>query len=538
MEVADRIRTLKLGTSTVIDGISPDDYLSHGPIDKFLKHKIVPIGFILHILMALLTGTQVILTNERESPYSTSADYTIAAAFAPDSDFVRGSYPSIRIFNVLDFREDLNKTVLTYFGFPIGSVDYFIYDIKDGKPTPLQMEVYSFQQPFDVLYNLSTSDDQITTKTDYYQLTLLNPLGPFNITLGLLQEYLASVISIEVSFYLLNYEFLPNNDRYLNRWNVSINYDFLNRGGSIVRTLYYSHSRIDSSVQSAAHVTSYVWLPIAISVLAILIVFANNYNVYKTVRLFRRVVAKASGTSEKEITWRSLSRKTRLRLLFSRWNIIAQISNIMNFISCLLIALEVESVIEPVAATNYLLGIGTSMAWLNLMQYFEYDKTTCVMMIALRIGLTSMIYLIFSSFPLIIGFTLYGLSVYGSTTDAFATFGDSFLTIFNGMMGDTTIVTVINSDTWWSTIISRVFAYGFILSMSFVVFNFYMALVWSAWDDAKSQYEESQKNTFQIFWEKILQKELIENDNDDDDDDDDDKDDKKSDKEPLLVNQI
>jgi Polycystin cation channel len=171
------------------------------------------------------------------------------------------------------------------------------------------------------------------------------------------------------------------------------------------------------------------------------------------------------------------------------WFLVAVIAAAFNISSAVISMLVHVGVVRESLTITLITGFGCALAWFNMLRYFESFTTYYTLILALRKGLPGVTRLLVSSMPILLGYTMFGLVVFGDRSDNFDTFDHSFAALFSTINGDSLYARFIPlADQQLAyTIIARFYEYSFVCIACYAIVNIFIAIIQESYEAARKQ---------------------------------------------------
>ena len=172
---------------------------------------------------------------------------------------------------------------------------------------------------------------------------------------------------------------------------------------------------------------------------------------------------------------------------FNPWHALGLISNIFAIVSSCMVFANVVFQYFSLDATNILLGLSAIFMWANIIQYLSHSPKFYVLIKSLRKGLPNIFRFIVGAAPLLIGYALCGMVLFGSYTEDFQDFQNSIVTLFAAANGDALIDT-FNAIYGQNSVIayfSRIYLITFVCLFTYSVVNIFILIMEDAYFSVK-----------------------------------------------------
>lgn len=151
-------------------------------------------------------------------------------------------------------------------------------------------------------------------------------------------------------------------------------------------------------------------------------------------------------------------------------------------------------------------------AWVNLLQYFEYNKSMRFVLATIRNSSPVIMRTIVGVLPVYIGFTLLGLMVF-SDSKRFSNFGDAFYNLFAIMNGDE-IYSVFRDIDQINFLFACIYVYMYIAFSVWVLQNIFTVIIESGYMEGKynskfdwlkdqNEHKENEEEHFDVLSQGI-----------------------------------
>eukprot|EP00003_Mantamonas_plastica_P013748 TRINITY_DN2394_c1_g4_i1.p1 TRINITY_DN2394_c1_g4~~TRINITY_DN2394_c1_g4_i1.p1 ORF type:complete len:457 (-),score=180.44 TRINITY_DN2394_c1_g4_i1:3141-4511(-) len=197
--------------------------------------------------------------------------------------------------------------------------------------------------------------------------------------------------------------------------------------------------------------------------------------------------------------------RDRLRM-FNMWHFLTLFQNVMNIIAAILdLAFLTYSFEEP-WATKIVIGLSAFLTWLRAVQYFEYFPKYYVLVMTLRRALPTVFRFVLGTMPVYIGYALFGMTVFGSYSEKFATFNNACRTLFSILNGDVILETYkeIDSTNRLVGFAAHFYMYTFITLFIYCVLNIFIIIVEDAFYTVKKVRREQRMNQRKARAEELM----------------------------------
>jgi len=500
--------------------MSDRDKVSLTAWQEWRKYHRFPADVLLHITLVVFISVLIMLQTYEFTDYNRANENTFKHVFYPE-DYREG------IFSISDAINLINNTVHRYYLFPLGSVDRFEHIRERGDIIPPRLEAKTFTQLGRGYFNFSNPQrgfGNFSTVTQQFDLTLENPLGPFNQTLNANDSdsdeslrhvmYLVDSFDIRFSFANLNIgNLLPI--PYI--WTITQSYD-LSQGGKIsfsisteIRLLRtYELSEIDI----------FTLITILILFCAGVSLFLSTSNFIQGIQIYQRakqqysVLCHLADPNDHFPNWKSIPFRTKSHF-FSLWSLWDIIRCVILMVSCFF-GVFTEFGASTNEPYNILSGVSCLMSYIHLIKYLGFSKGffTLALTWAGSFRRTASFLVIVT--PLFLGYALVGMLNFAQYSERFVDFDSTTVTLFSLILGDDVRVTfddISGDNAYPYPVVSRIYLYTFLTFFITSVLNIFIFII----EDA---YHASKKGYFSLSGPELLEHQVkgeIDDENNDDD---------------------
>ncbi len=332
-------------------------------------------------------------------------------------------------------------------------------------------------------------------------------------------DLLRKMIQMEMKFGYSTIYILKNVPECM-KWDITLTFDFSARGGTVPLILKHnvelctsedtSYSRVSWIV---AFLNPIVWICVFVIIFSLISSFLlikamyvsytwvraaqKDFKVYlmiRKARFYHDVTPSLTNDflsskyedelvrKQKKMTW------VQKFNLMNPWHMIGLAANALEILSSVLTLLNSTFKLYSLHYTNIVLGISAILTWTNMVQYFAHFPQFYVLITTLRKGLPNVIRFIIGALPILIGYALCGLILFGSYSKFFRNLTHSVVTLFSVTNGDI-IHDGFSSVYGQSTLlayISRVYLFSYIVLFTYAVLNIFIFIM----EDAFSTIQE------------------------------------------------
>lgn len=314
----------------------------------------------------------------------------------------------------------------TYHGIQNTSIDYYEYVYEYDKQAPVVMEVVSFAKGTDVFDPLYPLDSSL--KTERYELNMTY-FGPITDRLSVY-----SIVNMVVSFPLRN-TYLSSHSNSCLRWNINTFFDFSHRGRMDV-TVEPTSRLCDTELEQPWYSREIRVEILLLSSIAILAAISQVLHFYSIIVSFRALQdAERQLRDSRHTSWNKLPCNKKMRF-FNLWFFVATIGNSCNIIGAIS-GIQFGITGKEINGLRLLfISIGCMMAWINVVQYFEFSLSYYVLILTLKKGTPRVLRFLIGVLPVFFGYCLFGFALFSSRSEKFGTVDNSAVTLFSLLNGD------------------------------------------------------------------------------------------------------
>ncbi|KAL0485511.1 hypothetical protein AKO1_014957, partial [Acrasis kona] len=504
-----------------------------------------------HILLLIFITVLVGMFSSQREGYLFSVGSTLSNTFLPPGfiiqQFSKNGFDTTYFYKISDVLGHLDKTIENYFVFvETESLDYFqYYDEKNRSSTKeIIMTIQSYPNlVVDMNMDFQKPIDR-TTQTKVFHLKRDSDT-PFDIVRNntlQLRRLFHSLVSIETKF---SFRKIFTQRKYpeIITVDVYLHYDFTERGGRTQLTLKHninlSSLNSDNLTIDNVITSSLFWICLIVLLLSIISSFLNFRAIFRSLQYFSRANtdSKLSYYSvygsfpmstmdrvevEETILQSPINRsetpvdavneergllddgtndatnndgtpipvRTSLlqRLKFLNfWHVVALIGHIISACGSVATLCNIFYFLDSLVLTNVLLGLSVLLSWINVVQYFAHAPGFYVLITTLRRGFPNVFKFIIGAVPILIGYSLCGMVLFGSFTMQFSGFCNSVVTLFSAANGDA-IHDTFDSTYGQNPIIayfSRIYVMSFIAMFTYSVLNIFILIMEDAYFTVK-----------------------------------------------------
>ena len=352
------------------------------------------------------------------------------------------------------------------------------------------------------VYAKDLEEQAFTTRTETLNFWIKpRNLGPIN------TSFIRRLVFMRLSFALISYG--PTGNLCL-VWNVSVNYDFRNRGQielSLSSRVNYSCGQGLTYKDVWAH--GY-WLNFAILLTATCNFVLSSRSIVKSIailwRLRSRYAADVHNNSDEEqegdeyqyepllnthvevlpsassgraVNERRLESHLTLHgaaRLFNKWFFVMLIASLCNIVSALLFLTNGMKHAPTTPFHKICTGLGCAMLWISLVTYASGSFHYYTLVHTLTRALPRVLRFVVGVFPVYIGYALFGMLYFGDQSDRFADISRSLITLFALLNGDEIRSTFMDLNQPYP-VVSAIYLYSFVCLFIYVVLNVFIAIV-------------------------------------------------------------
>jgi len=403
-----------------------------------------------------------------------------------------------RVGTLLDSLESATSVYYNLENITVGNYEYFYNEPEhEREPISLSIERYKMGQN---IFDLDIPFDDATV-TSQYSLQHDGDLGPFNALIAngsvAVKEYVEVVRSMSLSFHVKNYNL--DGFRTCNEWEVEMYFDMSIRGRTALK--------IEMGQKLCPRVAGIAWYerehPLAISMYFCVLFFSLVYwalhikALARSIQLYQEIRDKAGRTQH----WGNLSCSDKLKF-FNLWFIIATIGSVSNILASSFNISNLFSLEDETSFRVYFTGTGALLTYVNMVQYFESTTSFYVLITTLKRGAPRVARFLVGVMPVFLGYSLFGVAFFASTSIRFASLDLASVTLFSLLNGDV-IHDVFDELHPSHPIMSRVYLYTFISLFIYAVLNIFVAIIEDAFFASKAFQEQQQREAKTLNLEKV-----------------------------------
>jgi len=374
--------------------------------------------------------------------------------------------------------------VSLYYSLKNDSIDFYEYTGPDfNSPSPIELNVVHYLQV--------EKNPDLMEVYETYNITPTD-LGPFDANYGALQEFFSDLIQMSADFHIYTVLFNPNDQIYY-LWKVTQTYDFTFRGGKIALSLLLEKHIDQVNRGSVARYIFQFWNNICIIILSIVSQYISFTAISRAFVQFQQVFGEKYGIGY-IVEWKKVNWRTKIKFL-NTWFIVTVIGNFFNTLAAILGLLELTGFKDD-ATGDVINGFGCMMAWVNMTRYFEYNYKYYLLILALRRCTLNILRFLISIFPVLLGFSFFGLSVF-CIVYRFGDHSNVMATLFSFINKDEMLGT-FKSIFHVNQIASRVYLYSVVLIFTYVTLNIFIFIVHDAYEFATQDGQNIAKENKKI----------------------------------------
>ena len=351
-----------------------------------------PWKLVVHLLLTMLSTSQVLLTVHHSSQYSYN-HYILwnklflnREADSSDTEITN----SFNIFSYSDLRSFISTTISTYYNLNRYSIDNYEYDYEeDGtRLSPnLLIKYYdnnkALNEGFSITYDLK-----------------VNELGPFDSADA--ERFLENVERFEIFF-----KFRHEHDRITNLhskcfiWHIRQIFDFKFHG--VVQAKLDVEKLDCFSEDSKKYVGNFfkyfLWIDVVVLGLALVSVGLVGRHIYKGLRLLSEI------SNNRRYTvwtlWKNITMSQKAKF-FNFWTIIILLSNFLQIFGSMMSLINRTKTYNVYEA---LLGFSCFFTWIGLQRYLKLNSYTNTLVLITRASLKPIFLYITGVIPIFMGYS-------------------------------------------------------------------------------------------------------------------------------------
>jgi hypothetical protein len=198
------------------------------PIEKLLKYRVFPWKLLLNVVLVVLVTSNVVIMNTQSSSYFQCATRSFYGLFYPgDYDF---SDRTDQVATIGDAVDAVQRAVDNYYTINDATFDIYNYtEVSDGVPSPPVLTVVAYTG--DNLF-ISGDNPSSATATTMYELnqTYLGPIDPNLVPYSDVQQFFHRLVEMQLSLPRLKNFAFGSLYRSCFEWEITVKYDFKDRG--------------------------------------------------------------------------------------------------------------------------------------------------------------------------------------------------------------------------------------------------------------------------------------------------------------------
>jgi hypothetical protein len=177
-------------------------------------------------------------------------------------------------------------------------------------------------------------------------------------------------------------------------------------------------------------------------------------------------------------------------------HLLTMTGNAIGIVSSILALSNISYYYMDLRASNVLLGVSAIFAWSNIVQYFAHNPKFYLLITSLRKGFPNVVRFIIGALPILIGYALCGMLLFGSYTKFFQGLHNSLVTLFASANGDALHDTfdAIYGQNKALAFFSRIYLGSFVCLFTYCVLNIFILIMEDAYFSVR---EGEMKNAIQ-----------------------------------------
>jgi len=465
-----------------------------GPIERWQQYGIWPSRLVAHTLVILTSILQVFLINNEFGMYSRNFERNcfnmiINGSLQHDAFSRKGGFDfdgedfhanEFIVFNISDVQLQIASTVSNYFRLSESSVDFLTTADSDND---IAYPVIHYQ----VIHPDKDKDDEIEigATSTWLQIKSVEDLGPLapKVSKIHVSSFVHQLESIEL---FLRFQSHNPEQWFLSRescveWEYIFAYSRENGAGPFQTAIKQGSAR-----RCTGHHPQYFISPILMLIFWLFLV-CMWHSALATARITRglRMLQLLKPVCT-ERGWESVTYSDKLAIV-NVWVVCSLLGDIclISYASLEIVSLETEHVHTVVGEDvigwqsffiTFLLGFGTAVELVSLNEYAEYGLVNYLFIQIMSAARWDVLRLVLGVFPMMMGYAIFGMVIYGDKVSRFGSLERSFATLFGLALGDETMVTFLDlmnchGVSWFVTLpylFSFVLVFYFVVGMSII----------------------------------------------------------------------
>ena len=460
------------------------DKLYLTPTEKYRIYGKFPTRLILDIALAIVITIQITMINGPTTEYTKAVERFFYDIFLQNDNLNDKEYPRMKyIYRMNDLSKFVRDSRDSYFElreFSLGNLT--IQALNDFNTIPINIEYIndSVDQ-----YNMTEEDSWIFNET-----------YDNNDTLKKLRKYKINKIKSFLIEYKVN-TFEPYNfgDYYeCFQWDIKQIFDFERRYHFSISLNMAFSSCNDLSKNGNTFIKGNYWIPTIIFILALINFILTMRSLvigFKYYLNFQYKYSKQTIKIEREnkppkikTKWEMLREKDKNNII-SRFNYFQALGNIIQILGAILSLYERK---EVIMTTKYVVGIGASLCYINLMKYLQYYANFQVIINTLSKSIPYLILYFIGTLPIFLSFVVFAVANF-PYSERFYSFTRVILQLF-GMMNGDSILDIINDVLDNSYFLGHIYIYFFNTLFICFVINIFVSIIEDSFVSSKIKNQD------------------------------------------------
>lgn len=453
------------------------------PWEKTTRFGRFPGKLVLDLLLTVLVTSQIVISNVQSAASYRAAHRNWLYLFFPeDYDF---SDPTTYLYTPNASIDAIERAVTNYYHVNNVSLDTFQYvpHSTTASPVPLAVTKYRAGGPKfwagDVEFNSALESHVWLLSPDN-----LGPVDPSRYSHSDIVSFFSSVQTMTAYYALQSYQLGPLYRNCL-VWNISVEYDFSNRGEFEVSL--HDHVIGDCGGADKWYINALSATVLALCVFHQVLLLRSIYRHLTLVlqlRRFakrRRLAAKTPDVmrpllaQHPEVGWDDLSCSDKMSFM-NVWFVLGSLANVLGGVAAA-IDIEGASTNNPTQLwRNLALGTAAALRCVCLLRYLAHNRSYYTLVLTLSRAVPRVLRFLLGVLPIFFAYSLFAVVVFGDQVEQFGSLWGSMVTLFAVLNGD------VIRDTFMSLevdhfIVGQVFMYSFVSLFIFCCLNVTIALV-------------------------------------------------------------
>eukprot|EP01125_Pyxidicula_operculata_P020102 TRINITY_DN7350_c0_g1_i1.p1 TRINITY_DN7350_c0_g1~~TRINITY_DN7350_c0_g1_i1.p1 ORF type:complete len:743 (+),score=157.80 TRINITY_DN7350_c0_g1_i1:54-2282(+) len=453
-------------------GLPDIDAMTLSVVDKWKRHKIFPLKPILDTLGLILVIVLVVVVHSQLSNYYRLNRKTFQELFLQDDVELQ------MVVKTHDLVDHIQNVVNNYHLLPQITVQKYIYDIN-------RPNYYNISMIPPVKMTLSILTPSLTKNVSHYNLTYASPLGPLNIEDPIeISDFLDKVSEIELDLTVISVDFDDPDQVPYKTWNILVYYT--NNEGFMDISMDVNRKYSASEAYSfGSGLNCVVVFTSTVTLISSLIRFISTLRIYsRTMKRFNSIPKErlknrflSMGIVPPPTEWNQIPVGVRLEF-WSPWALYSMLGDFL-IVTGSMISLVQHFRVPSLDIERLIFGVGVLIICARMIEYLEVFPNFYTLIVALRYSSSKLLRYILSVLPLLFGFGLAGLTLFGPHSDSFSDYGNTIVTLFALMNGDDMHGTFTQLEQSYplGVILPRVFLFVFVILFMSAILNVFIFII-------------------------------------------------------------